>query len=493
MQAVGSRVGLLLGWVCLLAAFPVWSADEDRANSLWQGAEAVRQDKSGSVAAPAPAGSEGQSILVIKGQALGVRHEPDELEMALFLGVNHRQWQDVRRFLETYRSVPGHQEHIAWFAEAALLRADGKLEQAEQAYRRMLDIRPDFLRGRIDLASVLVENHKNREAEDMLQVIMDNPALPPQVRDRLDHGFLRAIAARRAWSGSLALGIKRNTNLNQSQASKTCLLYDPMGSGRCVFERNIPAAIAGQGVSYEAALNRRFDVVGQHGILLRGLAYGDSYRNQARFNEMTLAFYAGYSQQAPRSVFSVLPVVEINRYGNRTMYRAAGVRADLTYAATQKVTLNLFGERKKLFYRDGYDRNNDGIQDAVYVTVYRALPYQMAVSVGVDWSSKRNDQAANSYDQRGLRLGLYKSWSKRFDASLQAIFRSRGYEGYNALLEARRRERTQTYIASVRAPGWQWWGFSPRLSWRHTRMRSNVDWLYTYDRNEFSLMLERAF
>ncbi|MBO7942617.1 DUF560 domain-containing protein, partial [Streptomyces sp. S9] len=111
-------------------------------------------------------------------------------------------------------------------------------------------------------------------------------------------------------------------NINQSSASRTCLLAAP--DGQCAIERSLPAAIAGAGLDYDASLSKRQPLRGHHGLYLRSLLYGYSYRGNRQYNETTWTGSAGYSYAAARHAFTAAPQFEYAAFGNRSLYGAWG-------------------------------------------------------------------------------------------------------------------------------------------------------------------------
>ncbi|MEJ1965016.1 MAG: surface lipoprotein assembly modifier [Gammaproteobacteria bacterium] len=99
----------------------------------------------------------------------------------------------------------------------------------------------------------------------------------------------------------------------------------------------------------------------------------------------------------------------------------------------------------------------------------------------------------SSYVQKGVRLGTSLRWPGGFNSTLFASYRRRDYGAYSALLEAQRRDQEQNYTAILTVPRWQVFGMTPNITLRHNRVKSNIDWLYTYRKNLVSLKLERQF
>ena len=128
---------------------------------------------------------------------------------ALYITVSRRQWADARRFLSAYERLPDHDPMMVSFAKGGLARADGDLAGAEKHYRNVLAIQADFLLGQLELARVLFENRKDREAREAFEQIraqiVSEGDKASGVIVTVD-AFLKALRQRRGWHGSLALG-----------------------------------------------------------------------------------------------------------------------------------------------------------------------------------------------------------------------------------------------------------------------------------------------
>lgn len=121
------------------------------------------------------------------------------------------------------------------------------------------------------------------------------------------------------------------------------------------------------------------------------------------------------------------------------------------------------------------------------------MPQQWLAFGGIDWTHKQNDQDVHAYQLYGGRIGVVKSVEGWLDANLFASLRERQYEGYNALLDAKRRDTEQNYTVTFSSPKLVFWTLTPILEWTHKRVNSNVDWLYTYQQNEVSVKFEKRF
>lgn len=428
----------------------------------------------------------------VDGKSYPVGHNVSDVGRALYLSLQQKQWSRARRFLDEYLALTDRDPLLVHYAQGALARNRGDLGQAQREYRALLALKPDFLPGRLELARVLFEDQQDREAEQLFAAIAaslgDDDARTAGVR-RTVATFQSALANRRRWNGSFALGPAWSDNLNRSSAGSTCLLY--LG-GDCFFSRRTPDPIVASGYDYDANLNKRVALRGHHGVYLRTLLFGQGYRDNSAYNELTSITQAGYSYRSGRHNLMLAPSFEYYAWGQQALYGAWGAHAEWSWMLSPKSLLKLEGDWKAMRYRRaGYAANYDGVTRSLYATWFRSLGMRWTVFGGVDVVDSDAAQAAYGYLQKGVRLGGSLQWPEGFSGTLFASFRQRDYGAYSALLGARRQDDEQGYTFVLKATRLGFAGFTPLLTLRRNRIRSNVDWLYSYDKNAVSLKLER--
>jgi hypothetical protein len=486
-----ARFAVLL---CLLwAACTVHAQDsQDTRLRLDQGIERKASEKEKDLLRDAD--DNDASTLVVDGRRYSVAHNADAIGEALYVAVMRKQWRDARRFLKAYLPLPARDPMLVHYAQGALARAGDDLAGAEREYRALLAMQPNFLPGRLELARVLFENQQDRDAAALFRQIQDSLA-PDDPRTagvrRTIGAFLDALRRRRAWQGSFALGPTWNDNLNQSSASDTCLLAGPQGL--CLVERRIPPAVADRGLDFEGTLSKRLPLSGHRGLYLRAVTYGDVYDSQARYNQTNLVAQAGYDYRTARYTLAAAPTFETATYGPGILYDAWGLHAEGLLNLAGGNTLKLEADHKNLTYRQKGYAAYDGHLDDAFATVFHTFAGAWTLFGGLDYIDKQARDDAEAYLLRGLRLGATGNLGQGFNALLLASQRQRRYDAYNALLGARQRDLERNYLLILKAPKFRFAGLVPSLTLQFNRVRSNVGWLYSYQRRAVSLKLEHAF
>lgn len=348
---------------------------------------------------------------------------------------------------------------------------------------------------------MLFEQQKNKEAAHLFLSIQnklkqsDHSVIPPEVQKTVQL-FVKALAQRDAWQGSIAVGPTYASNLNSSsEQSKTWTLYGMDKDGNIIpaqITRGSPKAVSAQGLDYDASLIKRFSIQENHGVALRALAYGQSYDNQSNYNESTINVNAGYSYYDLKNQINFSPLFEHKRYGNESLYDAWGGRIEWMRFISGDKALKLEAEIKDFDYHTYKTLN--GQERSVLATFWKILPEQWTFFGGLDVLDRSTqEQYIAAYQQQGIRLGISKPWNIGINTTLLSSYRWRQFDKYAKVYEARRHDFEQNYTFVVQMPRFKFHGVTPNLTYRYNHNDSNVDWLYTYDKHNVSLKLEHRF
>lgn len=432
--------------------------------------------------------------LIVDGQEYEVRHNRNDLGRALYVALNNRNWPVAARFLAAYRTLENPDPMLLHYAQGKLARLRGNLVQAEGEYRALLALKKDFLPGRLELARVLFENHNNREAlqrfASILQDLPTSEAHTLGVRHTVNT-FLQALEQRRSWQGRIAYGTIYSDNINVSSGSETCLIW--FDAENCYINRTVPSPIEAGGTDFEVALEKSLFLPGHGSLQLKALAYGDRYSDHGQYNQSTYIANTGYQYRDARDQYAAGPLYEYADAGNKSLYHAWGGFAEWMHFSSPATAFKLRSDYKQMRYRREAHTRFDGGMTSLRATAWHRLGTQWTLFGGLDAVDRNAEEAVSGYEQYGARLGLAAPLWGWGDMTLFASLRHKRYDEYNALLEARREDLEQRYTAILRAPRMTFFGVIPSLTLEHTRIRSNVDWLYSYRENVASLKFERRF
>ncbi|MDC9588648.1 porin family protein [Xenorhabdus sp. XENO-10] len=493
------KAPILLTSLLIPLIFPVAQANEAQANEnsshkIWQDARYNQQhnqqkNEADLIISNTTSTKSGTSSIVIYGKKFKVENNIKDIGQALYLAINYRQWQDVRRFLIAYQKLPAHDPLLIDFARGGLAHFEGNLALAASYYQKILRQKPNFTRIKLELARTYFEDHKNRESGLLFEEVSKQHQLPKMVLKNID-SYLEAITRRNGWHGSFSFGYTYGDNINMSPNQKPiCLLSK---EGKCVIERKSPKPIKDWGVTYSATLSRHYQLIGHHGIFGRSLIYGENYRHYHDENKNMLLLVGGYNYKSRTQNFAFGPLFEYQQHAGNTEYHAIGAKMEWQWFITNKTTLNIELEHKKLSYQPRY-RKKDGEHSSSYFNLSHAISEKLVLFGSGSWSYQNNQQPAMRYQQWKVNAGIAGQLYSHINGSLFFTLKKQQFGAYSPLLGARRKDNEQIYTASIKFPATKILGMTPSLTFRHRHNRSNVNWLYNYDKNEVQIQLEKYF
>ncbi|MBD2809693.1 DUF560 domain-containing protein [Xenorhabdus sp. Vera] len=473
-----------------LAVYP----NEDISDKIWQKTQYNQKDnqKKNKADLKIPdiiSKNRGTSSAVNHRQILKIESGPKGIGQALYLAINDQQWRDIRNLVVIYQQLPEHNPLLVDFAQGSLARLEGNLALSASYYEKILRQQPNSTRIKLELARVYFEDHKNREAEQMLDGLSQQHQLPAMVLKNIDN-YLKTITTRTGWHGSLSLGYGYDDNINMSSEQEPTCTFTI--KGKCIIVREIPKAIKEWGNTYSAKLSRRYQIAGHHGIFGRGLIHGKNYRHYHDENENTLQLISGYHYKSKNHDISFGPLFEYKLRAGSTEYHAVGAKIEWQWAITAQTNLNVELGHKQLTYQQLY-RWKNGTLSSSYFGMSHAINDKFILFGGSSWVYRDNSQPAARYQQWGVNAGIAGQLYSGINGSLFITLKKQHFAAYNALLGAKRRESEQIYTASIKFPAAKIMGMTPSLTFIHRRNHSNVSWLYSYDKNEVRIQLEKYF
>ncbi|CAM3653030.1 porin family protein [Xenorhabdus thuongxuanensis] len=478
--------------IVLLISFlsPAVCANEDINHKIWQRARYNQQyNKQENKVLNSISIKDRFSLTVTHGQEFKVENNLKDISQALYFAINHQQWQDVRRLLPIYQKIPGYDPLLSDFAQGRLAHLKGNLTLATSYYQKILRQKPNFTRIKLELARIYFEDHKNQESAQLFKEISKQYQLPEMVLKNIDR-YLAAITLRNDWSGSFLFGYAYDDNINMSPNQKPICLRSI--KGKCIIERGVPKPIKAWGGTYSATLSRRYPLVGHHGIFGQGLIYGENYPNYHDENENMFLLISGYSYKNRSHDFSFGPLFEYQQRAGNTEYHAIGAKIEWQWTITEQTALNVELGHKKLSYQPLY-RRKDGELSSSYFSLSHAINDKLVLFGGGNWSYRNNQQPTARYQQWGISAGIAGQLYSRINGSLLVTLRKQRFGAYSPLLGARRQDNEQIYTAAIKFPAAKILGMTPSLTFHHRHNRSNVNWLYSYDKNEVQIQLEKYF
>lgn len=447
-----------------------------------------------------PPGMDPASLITIGKTTYSVENTLADLEPAIYVSMNLRQWPKLAQFVQKYQQLPSYDTSLVLLAEGMLAREARDYGTAERKLEQALQANPQFSRAKLELARMYFENQKSREAAELFKQI-SIAGIPEAVRPVIE-SFENALGERNAWHGSFALGMGYNSNINQANGMSTQFITCLLPGILCrQATRTMPAPISSAMLSYDFAAMRRYPLAGHHNLLVRGISYGKLPRQNrladnvtTHYDESTSLLYAGYNYLSASQDVSLTPLFEHNYGNHHVRYQAAGLRLDWKYTLAPGAQLGVNAQRKHFSFRGqerqyfaNYDENQFGLYGSYLLNPKTAL------YGGFNFTRKLFPDRTASSKEYMANLGMYRHFDTGFRLNATALYRRIRNDEFNGLMGGRRKDHQQIYIVNLAMPRLAFAGVTPNLYLKRTVNNSSLDWAYAYRQTEAILKLEASF
>ncbi len=493
---VHARFFLLYCLLLLLLPFAAAAADSQlpsRLPSRLDSDASSDQPRNSSQQRLPNADSGARRAIIIDGKPYPIQDNVDDLGRALYVSIQQQHWADVEYYLAKYQTLANADALLLAYARGALARIRGDMQQAASEYRKLLALRPDFFPGQLELARVLFADHQNQQATMLFAQIADQ--LDPSNTKHANiissvENFTEALQRRHTWQSSVAVGSIWTDNLNHSSQSYTCFVSF---RGQCYSERQTPDAISARGVDYQLTLNRQVSISGQHGVYFRAQLSAQRYQDYPDYHQTIMTNQIGYAFENYADYISLAPEYEFLEYGDATYYRAWGLHAQWRRKLSRTRMFKLAADYKKHKYADQQRQRLNSSVYSLNFSAWQMLADNWMLISGVDWLEITAKATTESYNKLGLRFGA----SKQFAAGIQVVLLTsasqRSNHNFSKILGAKRNDIVKDATLTVTAAKLAIAGFTPTITLNQRSTRSNIDWLYSNQKNQINLKLTRNF
>lgn len=429
--------------------------------------------------------------------------ELSDADLARDLGLTERilnqamlreDWGTLQRIMRFYPWMPGADPILRDYVQGALLRHQGRLAAAIALYRTLVAQHPGLDYVRLELATMLMEDRRLREAGAELARLRQRPLEPAAQRGA--QLYRQALAQQRRWQLRLGAGPAYSNNVNSANRDRQLLLPVAVGEGTLwlPFDKD-PGALprADWGLRYSGGASLERNLAGHHHYTLDASLEGMAHHAEHDYDEGTLTLRGGYKWQDARRWFAATPQLGQAWLGGRRYSHNHGLALEYGWRATP--AWQFMGTA--LWQRRRYDNRDyaayDGWLGLLSLTAVRNFSPRLLVfgSLGL----QRESVAAAEYSHRfpWAQLGLVRTFGDKLGVRLSARYGRLSYRRpYALFLHQRRRDHELRLDAELWTPGFTLAGLQPRLNIGYLKVTSNLA-MYARDRTELSLLLEKRF
>jgi outer membrane protein len=355
-------------------------------------------------------------------------------------------------------------------------------QRAIRIFRSILIDHPKAQRVRLELArAFFVAKDYGNAARQFQFALAGHP--PEAVRANINR-YLYAIRQAKSLSYNLEVSLAPDTNLNSGSSSREVTLY------------GLPFQLSDDAQQH-SGVGLELNTSGEWAPRLSAttrLRLGASVQRKeysgARFDDMTVAVYAGPRFVTPRWDFSILATANKRWFGAKPYNLAVGGRISATYYANPRLGLTTDIAMQSVNY-----------DQATYMTgslasLGESAIYALTPSSGVSakMGGSRQTARVKAYSNWGgyLAVGYFRDLPAGFSAFVETSLARVGYDAPLAAFETKRVDRSSTAMLNILNRRLVLSRFTPRITYTFTRQRSNIT-LYSFNRNRVEMGLTTTF
>jgi hypothetical protein len=380
-------------------------------------------------------------------------------------------WDQAGDILHRLRGSVAADPLEVLFLSGMLATAQGQDEQAIEAFRRVLDRRPDLVRVRLELARALFRAGEDGAAKHHFERAL-GARLPEAVEENVRR-YLEQIRRRRLWSLEAGVGVLPDSNINTGSNQQYVTI------GGLPFTLSSEAREqSGVGLLVSVAGTRAVDLGA--GWRLRGFAsllrrdYADS-----RFDDMILRASVGPRRVWGTGEVGIAPLVSERRFGNDVFNRSSGLRVDGGGQLGRRWLVEGALEWQR------FEHPQQPARDGGVLWSFAGLRHLWdpvsSVLLGLDYYL--DDARADVYRQHatGLTAGHFRDWRGGVSTAATVRVAFTRFEGLQPLFGEYRNDRLVTWSLVLTRRDWDILGFSPSLSLTRHENDSSIG-LYAFQR-----------
>jgi tetratricopeptide (TPR) repeat protein len=366
------------------------------------------------------------------------------------------------------------------FLTGMLSTAQGRDEQAIEAFRRILNQRPDLVRVRLELARALFRAGEDGAARHHFERAL-GARLPEAVEDNVRR-YLEHIRRRRMWSLDVGVGILPDSNINTGSNQQ----YVSIGG--------LPFTLSTE-AREKSGIGAQLSVQGTKSVRLADRwqlrAFGSALRRDypdSVFDDMIVRGGIGPRRLFERGEFGIAPFYSERRFGNDILNRADGLRADGQWQFAPRFIAEGALEYQRVTYPSFPDRNGGVTWSFLGMRYLASAETQLLLGVDYYRDDARDPTFRN--ESTGWTLGHFRDWAWALSTGVTVRVADTQYQGIQPLFGEYRNDRFTTITANLTKRDWSFYDFVPTVSITFFDNDSSIPF-YSFQRRQVLFAVNR--
>lgn len=353
---------------------------------------------------------------------------------------------------------------------------------AVEYYRSIIDVRPDLVRVRLELARSLYALRRDRAAAYQFRLALAGD-LPPDTVQKI-RGFLWLIQKRKIWRINARASVVPDTNVAAAPRDPFIELNGLQ------FELN-DNALARSGIGFTASLFGEVFPRLTKKWRLEARAGGTftNYEGQ-NFDDLIVLAEAGPRYETENFAVSVLATAKRRVFGGQGFNRTIGAEINVEKGFSRRTRMLLtFGGANVTYDRDVL-RNGELYFFAG--TLNRTLTARSAIRTNITVTREQTTESTLQNTAFQWRAGYRRElpWGITAEAGPELFFRR--FDEFDSVDGVRREDWTYGASVFITKRDWRFWGFAPVFSYQFLRNDSNAD-RFDFNRHRANVGVTRTF
>ncbi|MBE2896041.1 DUF560 domain-containing protein [Pasteurellaceae bacterium HPA106] len=393
--------------------------------------------------------------------------------------------------VKLYEQVPTRDRSLIEWANAILL-ADKHLSEGISAYKALIQRFPNNNFIRFQYANALFYNKNYYEANQQFHTLLNNSDIK-QDNEVYQH-YLDQIDELHAWNFYVQGNFLNDRNLGQT--AKPGTVWTLPDDRQLIYKSERQH---GQGLSLSLNTDKKwFLPQGQYLLFNSGLS-SKYYWNNKKYNEMTFDAGMGYGYANEKLDISLQPYFSKRFYGGglnggdalKQYSDTYGGLISFSYWLTNALKYGAYYNYGYTHYNDSYNRANEGRSHYITNSLTYFPDNTQYWNVALDYGIKDAKEDTESYHRKAIRFGWGKQWQNGLITNASVGYADKQHK--EALFfDIRQRDKELTSMLSFGHSALSYKGFTPKLTWTHTRVKSNYT-IYQYNKNDVFINISKSF
>lgn len=406
-------------------------------------------------------------------------NNPSLLRSVMRLVVRQGNIAAIEKLLPLYQRLQEADPLLIAYAQGLLYLQKGEAGKSVQAFKTVLDSRPDAEVAQFYYAIANFYNKDIYQSEKDLLSLLTKADLPAEIQQNIQ-SYQAQIKKQKEWKWLFSINPFYDRNINNAP--------DQQKSGGFIFEK----PIADWGVNYQLGIQKRLFI--PKGFYLEPSAYvnGKQFLKERRYNDVYahLTLSLGYANQY--SDVAVQPYWNRRFYSNKGYSHASGAQVQWlqNWSARIATFVTLGYEREK--YDQHYFFNNQ--KQIVNIGQMIALTPEHSLLLNQSFVKQYGTRdKEDRYLDSSFGLSWTASWQNGLNTELAFLIGKTKYAGPNLLTQGQNRRDTRRGVSlKIQYAKWQIAGFTPELRLRYHHYRSN-SLLHNYTKRDIGISFSKSF